>query len=67
MVFRLDGRLSRSNGTASNGIVWVGSKRLYTLHAVQPSFAVSHKAGDVSSLLYGSNLTSGRDQLSDRQ
>jgi Chitobiase/beta-hexosaminidase C-terminal domain/Legume lectin domain len=49
-----------SDGTA-NGIVWAVQSDSYSTNG--PAILRAYKAGNVSSLLYGSNLTSGRDQL----
>jgi hypothetical protein len=49
-----------SNGTA-NGIVWAVQSDAYSTSG--PAILRAYNAGNVSTLLYGSNLTSGRDQL----
>jgi hypothetical protein len=49
-----------SNGT-TNGIVWAVESDAYTSNG--PAILRAYNAGNVSNLLYGSNLTSGRDQL----
>ena len=49
-----------SNGT-TNGIVWAVESDAYTSNG--PAILRAYNAGNVSTLLYGSNLTSGRDQL----
>jgi hypothetical protein len=49
-----------SNG-AANGIVWAVESDAYTSNG--PAILRAYNAGNVSTLLYGSNLTSGRDQL----
>lgn len=49
-----------SNGTA-NGIVWAVQSDAYSTNG--PAILRAFNAGNVSTLLYGSNLTSGRDQL----
>ncbi|HXN73358.1 MAG TPA: chitobiase/beta-hexosaminidase C-terminal domain-containing protein, partial [Candidatus Acidoferrales bacterium] len=49
-----------SNGT-SNGIVWAVETDAYTSSG--PAILRAYNATNVSSLLYGSNLTSGRDTL----
>jgi hypothetical protein len=49
-----------SNGTA-NGIVWAVQSDAYSTNG--PAILRAYNAGNVSTLLYGSNLTSGRDQL----
>ena len=49
-----------SNGLAS-GIVWAVESDAYTSNG--PAILRAYNAGNVSTLLYGSNLTSGRDQL----
>jgi hypothetical protein len=49
-----------SDGTA-NGIVWAVQSDSYSTNG--PAILRAYKASNVSSLLYGSNLTSGRDQL----
>jgi hypothetical protein len=49
-----------ASGTA-NGIVWAVESDAYTSNG--PAILRAYNAGNVSTLLYGSNLTSGRDQL----
>jgi hypothetical protein len=49
-----------SNGT-SNGIVWAVGTDAYTFSG--PAILRAYNATNVSNLLYGSNLTSGRDTL----
>src|SRR6202021_3469955 len=49
-----------SNG-AANGIVWAVESDAYTSNG--PAILRAYNGGNVSALLYGSNLTSGRDQL----
>src|SRR5277367_5905838 len=49
-----------SNGT-TNGIVWAVETDAYTSSG--PAILRAYDANNVSSLLYGSNLTSGRDTL----
>jgi hypothetical protein len=49
-----------SNG-ASNGIVWAVETDAYTSNG--PAILRAYNATDVATLLYGSNLTSGRDTL----
>jgi Malectin domain/Legume lectin domain/Chitobiase/beta-hexosaminidase C-terminal domain len=49
-----------SNGT-SNGIVWAVETDAYTSNG--PAILRAYNATNVSDLLYGSNLTSGRDTL----
>src|SRR5271170_322134 len=49
-----------SSGTA-NGIVWAVESDAYTSSG--PAILRAYNANNVSSLLYGSNLTSGRDTL----
>ena len=49
-----------SNGT-SNGIVWAVESDAYTSSG--PAILRAYNATNVSNLLYGSNLTSGRDTL----
>ena len=49
-----------SNGT-TNGIVWAVESDAHTSNG--PAILRAYNANNVSTLLYGSNLTSGRDQL----
>jgi Legume lectin domain/Chitobiase/beta-hexosaminidase C-terminal domain len=49
-----------SNGT-TNGIAWAVESDAYTSNG--PAILRAYNANNVSTLLYGSNLTSGRDQL----
>ncbi len=49
-----------SNG-AANGIVWAVESDAYSTNG--PAILRAYNAGNVSTLLYASNLTSGRDQL----
>ncbi len=49
-----------SSGTA-NGIVWAVETDAYTSNG--PAILRAYNAGNVSTLLYGSDLTAGRDQL----
>jgi Chitobiase/beta-hexosaminidase C-terminal domain/Legume lectin domain len=49
-----------SSGT-TNGIVWAVESDAYTTNG--PAILRAYNAENVSKLLYGSNLTSGRDQL----
>ncbi len=49
-----------SNGTA-NGIVWAVETEDYAANG--PVILRAYNSGNVSTLLYGSDLTSGRDQL----